>query len=248
MKNPIYRLASDDAPGAVTPVGDAAGRGDELGVWLCAALVRGESGDGGREVMVEHVVGQRRAICWSGTLADQPFLPDPRSWTPTAWSRLSEVCGRVLDRIGTGETTLCIRPHSTHVLSDPRSCLTFLNQHEGQPLEVLLDPAAMFTEAMLDAAEDHLLRMFSVLGAHGQVAGVVLANVERGGDRTDEDAGSDSGGGAALTARPLHSGAIDPGLLVGIASRCVPADMPLILLGDGVDEQIETLARYWRGS
>ena len=76
---------------------------------------------------------------------------------------------------------MCLMPHSRHVLSDAPSCMKFLADHEGEPFDVALSPAAMMEPRMLAAAEDHAIRLFQMLG--GSCSMVLLGDVTASEDR-----------------------------------------------------------------
>lgn len=130
-----------------------------------------------------------RLIAWAGWLDDAKadpaagrFDPDFNVWSPAGWQALRDGIAGAADSFRKHDATLCLRPHAGCVLSDPQGCLNFFREDPPERVELLLDPVAMLTPAMLDKAEDHLTRAFESLGDHPAVVGCVLAAaVEREG-------------------------------------------------------------------
>lgn len=123
-----------------------------------------------------------RLIAWAGWLDDSKadpsmgrFDPDFNVWSPAGWQALRDGVAAAADSLRKHDATLCLRPHSGCVLSDPQGCLNFLRDDPPERVEILLDPVAMLTPDMLDKAEDHLGRAFEALGDQARVAGCVLA-------------------------------------------------------------------------
>jgi hypothetical protein len=122
-----------------------------------------------------------------------------------------------------------LRPHVRHVLSDPQSCATFFRAREGQPIRLLLEPAAFLTGSMLSMAEDHLQRAFDALAGMAATAAILLTNVERVDGDDDR-----------LLRVPVHLGALDPILL--IRPWRTWREIPVVLLDEEFDAQRALLA------
>ena len=105
-----------------------------------------------------------RILCWSGTLADELFESDPRTWGSSGREALGRFCDDVLSQVKAHDRTLCFHPHARHVLNDVPSCLTFLRGRAGQPFEVALAPASLLEPSMLDRLDEHLQRQFEIAG------------------------------------------------------------------------------------
>jgi hypothetical protein len=161
------------------------------------------------------------------------FPRSHRTWGPAAWSALDALCDGLAPVLSARGATACFRPHARHILADPQSCLAFLRRREGQPFEVLLDPAAYFTPEMLPRAEDHLTRAFEALAGHPRTAALLLTNLE--------PAAEGSGGG--LLPAPLsrgggeRRGGLDTEVLISLARRHA-AHLPWILLDGDLDAQL----------
>lgn len=123
-----------------------------------------------------------RLVAWAGWLDDAKadpargrFDPDFNAWSPAGWQALRDGIASAGDSLRTHDATLCLRPHAGCVLSDPQGCLNFFRDTPPERVELLLDPVAMLTPAMMDKVEDHLTRAFEALGDQPAVAGCVLA-------------------------------------------------------------------------
>ncbi len=123
-----------------------------------------------------------RLIAWAGWLDDAKadpargrFDPDFNAWSPAGWQALRDGLAAAAESLRTHDATLCLRPNAGCVLSDPQGCLNFLRDDPPGRVELLLDPVAMLTPAMLDKAEDHLARAFEALADQPAVVGCVLA-------------------------------------------------------------------------
>jgi hypothetical protein len=173
-----------------------------------------------------------RIITWSGTLADDLFGDDPRTWMRAgqdAFRGLCDTAAPTLLRVG---KRIAFRPHVRHVLSDVQGCLNFLRHRSGQPFEIAFAPADLLTAAMLPDAEDHLTRSFEALGP---LASMLLLH-----DILPAD--SDDPTQPPLRAVPLGHGRLPGKLLRELLRRCVPASTPIALLPRAVAEQREWLS------
>lgn len=185
------------------------------GVFVDAGLV------GAAVDLSSHLAG--RAGVWSGSLAEQPLARDVRTWGPEGMAALNEACDAGVARAAAAGGRLLVRPHARHVLSDVQRCLTFMLKRQGQPLGLLLDPAALLDSTMLGRAADHLRRAIETLGPVADA--VWLTNVSGGARASLDDTDDDH----HLTPVPLHRGLIAPTILLDLVRRCVPASTPLIV-------------------
>lgn len=165
-----------------------------------------------------------RLVAWSGWLADplatHHWPRDPRSWTTDSRATLDAALDRLLAIAPfTTGTSLLLRPHARHLLSDIPRCLNLLRSRANQPLGLVLDPAAMLEPSMLNHAEDHCRRILEALADHPAVAGVVVTNIRRSAVAGDE----------ALIPSPLCAGELPPTLLLSLARELAPS-LPLIVL------------------
>ena len=80
---------------------------------------------------------------WSGTLAPEPFAPDPRNWTRQGQEAFAAFCDQVRPAMEREERTLCVQPHARHALSDVQGALNFLRTRNGQPFGVAFAPASI---------------------------------------------------------------------------------------------------------
>jgi hypothetical protein len=188
------------------------------------SAVGGNPLGGGGEVLGELRDGGR-VVAWSGWLDAEDGESGRPTWGPAGWSAFEAMCDRVAPVLAQCGSTLCLRPHHSHVLSDPQSCLTFLRRRGAEGFEVLLDPAGFLAASMVARVEEHFERAAEALGRQVGVAGVVLTNLEAE--------------GRELRASPLHRGILDPGMLVGFAAGL---DLPVLLLDEQVDEQMRVLS------
>jgi hypothetical protein len=170
--------------------------------------------------------GLRREIVWSGSYAELEgggvFDDDPRTWGPKGWDALRL---RVAAEI---QGSVAIRPHAKHVVSDVPGCRRLLDSEWATERGVSLcyDPASMMTPAMLPRAEDHFRRMFEALELMppARLAIVVVAGVDAEG-----------------AACGLHRCGELGTLVARLAAEWVAAQVPIALLDDGVDRQLEML-------
>jgi hypothetical protein len=162
-------------------------------------------------------------VLWSGTLGDELFEAHPHNWMPPGRAALDECCTRLGEGLEQSGRRICFRPHSRHVLSDPPSCLKFLDDHAGELFDIALAPALMFEPGMLDDIDDHLERMFAMLGP--RCAMVLLRDVT-----ADED-------GDMCVSVPLGRGRMPRDLVGSLIERCVPAATPIVLTSEELREQ-----------
>jgi hypothetical protein len=171
-----------------------------------------------------------RVLLWSGTLADDPFgASHPPNWMGPGRAALDRFCAAAAPGLSAAGRTLCFHPHARHVLNDVPSCLTFLREHAGEPLEIALAPASLIEPSMLDVLEDHLERIFDHLGPRCRV--VVLEDVAAG-DRADD----------ACRRVPLGHGRLPRDHVRRLLDAFVPDDADLVLRADDLEQQ-----RAWLG-
>jgi len=168
----------------------------------------------------------RRIVSYSGTLADEPFGDDPRTWMRAGHERFKAFCDEVEPALRAHERTLCFRPHHRHVLGDVHASVKFLRDRAGGPFEVLLSPADLLAPSMLAQAEDHLTRMFAHLGP--VAAAVLLA---------DCATTSETGENGLLGMSRLGEGVLPMPLLSRLIAEFVPAETPIVLLPGAVETQ-----------
>jgi len=109
-----------------------------------------------------------RVVVRSGSLDGPAF----ETWGPKGWEALEARCESIVE----SEATLLVLPHAGDVLSDVQRCLKFLDRWAEaiEPIGLIVDPAALMTESMLDREADHLGRMAASLISRRGVAGVVV--------------------------------------------------------------------------
>ena len=169
-----------------------------------------------------------RLLTWSGSLGEQLFAPDPRTWMAAGWRAFEALCDQLGPTLGTLGWTLSFQPHARHVLSDAKGCREFLARRSGQPFEVALAPATMLELSMLPRLEDHLVRMFEALGPVAAL--VVLEDVQMD---ADED------GLPRRTA--LGGGRLPRDLVLSLLREHVPERTPVMLRQERLPEQLAWL-------
>lgn len=186
------------------------------------------------------VVGEAsapRRVLWSGTLAEELFERDPRTWGPRGLEEFRRLCDRLgpeMDRTG---GRILFRPHARHVLCDVQRCRVFLSEWSGGPFGLLLDPAALLEPAMLSTAQDHLERAFQALA--GAADGVLVTGVERVADAGA--AADDETNRSPLRPVPVHQGVLEVGLLGRLIRAHVRHETPLVLLDREIGAQLAAL-------
>ncbi len=175
-----------------------------------------------------------RILCWSGTLADELFEGDPRTWGRPGREALSGFCDELARQLWTCDRRLCFHPHARHVLNDVPSCLKFLYSRDGQPFEIALAPASLLEPSMMDRLDEHLQRQFESLG--GECAMVLMCDVRIAGD--DDD-------GQRCEPVALGEGLMRRDLVRSLLRDHVPAEIPIVIDGrqgsPAIARQIEWL-------
>ncbi len=183
-----------------------------------------------------------RLVAWSGTQADSPFASHPLTWSARGWAALHAACDALTRVLTESGRALLLRTHARHVLSDPRACLKFAAERGPvSPIVVLPDIAAMIDVSMLPTIEDHLGRLFAALPSITGAAGAVLANVASPAESPDTER-DELGAQGALTASPIHRGVVPVSVLADGWKSHMPADAPVVLVGDDVPDQLAALA------
>lgn len=142
------------------------------------------------------------------------------TWGPRGRAAFDDLC----EGLAAHRASVWFRPRAGHALSDTPSCLQFLRKHGPGGLGLAADPVGLLAEPMIARADDHLARSMAALGGAPGVPCVVLTNA-----------------GKALAERPLHDGLIDPRLIASLWREHFPPDTPVVLLGEGLEEQLAIL-------
>lgn len=195
---------------------------------------------GGGAALIDPKALGSRLVMWSGWVSDpetegpepepEQVPRSPRSWAGEAWRTFLETSRELAGRCAAQGVQLIIRPHARHALADAQRCLTMLRA-ESPGLGVLLDPVAMLEPGMLGHVEDHLARVLESLGGHPGVAGVMVTSAEV--HKRD--------GEPSLRAAPLTRGVIPTAVLLDVVRRCVPDDLPRVIVSDDIDAQMRLL-------
>lgn len=117
---------------------------------------------------------------WYGRRDGSGVTPlDPRVWTDAGWSAFEAACGMIAGATGGGHG-VWFRPHARHVLGDAQRCRVAARgwAERGQGFGLLLEPAALLTPSMLEAAADHIARMLEAVGDSPALAGIVASDLE----------------------------------------------------------------------
>jgi hypothetical protein len=168
----------------------------------------------------------RRLVSYSGTLGEELFADEPRTWMRAGQDRFKGFLDEVEPALRAHGRTLCFRPHHRHVLGDVHASVKLLRDRAGGPFEVLLSPADMIAPSMTGQIEDHLARMFAHLGP--VAAAVLLADIAPDAQTAER--------GLFSTCR-LGAGILPLALVSRLLAEHVPAETPVILLPGAVDEQ-----------
>lgn len=170
-----------------------------------------------------------RLLCWSGSLAEEPFAVHPPNWMRPGRAALDALVTQAAPALESRGLSLCLRPHARQVLSDAQGCLRFLTDHAGLPLSVAMAPADMLTKDMLGELPEHLNRIFTALGPR---AALVLLH-----DVTPEACDA----GASML--PLGRGLLPRELMLELIGRHIPPTTPVVLGPDSLGDQLAWLGR-----
>jgi hypothetical protein len=169
-----------------------------------------------------------RMLCWSGTLAPEPFGTHPANWLRPGRTALDQFVRAATPALESQGLALCLRPHARHVLSDAQGCLRFLTDHAGLPVQVALSPADMLTADMLSELPEHLSRLFGSLGTRAAL--LLLQDVRASADPE-----------APLESVPLGQGSLPRDLVLDLLARHVPAETPVVLSARALPDQLAWL-------
>lgn len=164
-----------------------------------------------------------RVLAWSGWFAE-PLAPghwprDPQTWTKPGQAALDAALDTLLPEFS-ATRPLLLRPHARHVLSDAPRSLNLLRARTDQPLQLVLDPAAMLEPSMLIHAEDHYRRVLGALADHPAVAALIVTGAR-------EIAHDD---GPAIIPTRLADSQIPAALIARLVREIVPPTLPRIVL------------------
>jgi hypothetical protein len=167
----------------------------------------------GRAELVALLRAGPRVIAWSGSLGEDLWSAFPRNWMMSGRDALRSALDDLAPVLAETGTTLLVRPHRHHVISDIHTCADLFRERAGQPIQLALDPASMLAPSMLGDIEEHLGRMLEILGP---IAGVVmLGDIELTGDD--------------VQTVPFGSGVMPRERVSSLMARLVPADVPAVL-------------------
>ena len=165
-----------------------------------------------------------RLLCWSGSLAEEPFAVHPANWMRPGRAALDALVTQAAPALEARGLSLCLRPHARHVLSDAQGCLRFLTDHAGLPLGVALAPADMLTQDMLPELPEHLNRIFTAMGPRAAV--VLLQDVQAADDE------------ATRAPVPLGQGVLPRDLVLDLIGQHVPTTTPVVIGPESIAEQL----------
>lgn len=170
-----------------------------------------------------------------GTDTAEP-TPDPRTWSGEGLLTLEAWCARTAPSLEARSIEVSFRPHAAQILSDPRSCVTFLSRLRSSVFSIILDPAGFLTLDMLPRAPEHLTRAFEALASGPRISALALTNLELG----------PPGPHAARSLRPapIDRGLLPADMLAGLAHQFWPRGRPILLVDPAADAT--TLARAGR--
>ncbi len=189
-----------------------------------AAFVEGNPLSG--DWMVDIDAPSSRLVSWSGTMADELFGDDPRTWMRAGHDRFAAFLDEITPALRHHQRTLCFRPHHRHVLGDVQASVKLLRERADRPFEILLSPADMIAPSMMNGLEDHLARMFAHLGE--AACAVLLCDIAA----TPETAEN-----GLFSPCSLGQGLLPTALLAQLLSDHVPATTPIILFPGDIDAQ-----------
>jgi len=167
-------------------------------------------------------------VSWSGTLAGGLFESHPMTWLRPGREAFAEFCRRIGPQLERHGKSMCFHPHSRHVLSDAASCVQFAREQpeRGGPFSCALAPADLFEPGMLADMDNHLTRMFEMLG--GLVTMVILRDVA-------------IAPGERCEARPLGRGVLPRELVRALLRDHVPEQAPVVLGAAELEGQLRWL-------
>ena len=160
---------------------------------------------------------------------EQSIAPDSPRWSTSAWEAFDASCAALRDQLDGKGLTLCFRPHADDMLCDAHACRAFLKRHKGEPFQIIADPTALLTSAMIPSAADHLVRIIETHAASPGVCAMILTDIRLVGERVEPV--------------PLGTGLLDASMLVKLTVDAWPDDRPVVLL----EEDFTGQARRFTG-
>lgn len=170
-----------------------------------------------------------RIVLWSGTLSDELFGDEPRTWMRPGQEAFRSFCDAAAPTLVARGRRIAFRPHARHVLSDVQGCLNFVMARDGQPFDLALGPSDLLTPDMFRHASEHLERAFEALGAR---AAMILLHDVTLPDRAE----------GGLSPVPLGRGSLPRQDVVRLLAAHVPPRTPVVLLPSALEEQLRWLA------
>jgi hypothetical protein len=159
-------------------------------------------------------------VTWSGTLSDELFGDDPRTWMPMGHERFESFCDAIREPLAASGNRLCFRPHARHVLSDPQGTLDFLRRREGEPFGLALAPADLLLPSMVADAEDHFTRILESMMPRADL--LFLTDASPGTDQNDED-------GESMVPTPLGEGVLPAEVIMEAIHTMLPPSTPVVV-------------------
>ena len=159
-------------------------------------------------------------VAWSGTLADELFGDDPRTWMSVGHEKFESFCDAIREPLSASGNRLCFRPHARHVLSDPQGTLDFLRRREGEPFGLALAPVDLLLPSMLADAEDHFIRILESMVPRADLLLLTDAAAAANGDPEDDE---------SMVATPLGDGVLPAELIMDAINTRLPASTPVVV-------------------
>ena len=159
-------------------------------------------------------------VAWSGTLADDLFGDDPRTWMAAGHERFETFCDDIRDTLVAAGRKLCIRPHARHVLSDAQGTLDFLRRREGEPFGLALSPVDLLLPSMLPDAEDHYARILEFMVPKADL--LFLADAMPGEAMDDDEE-------PPMIPVPLGEGVLPRAAVMEAVNTRLPEDAPVVV-------------------
>jgi len=167
--------------------------------------------------------GAPRVVAWSGSLGESLFDRSFATWMPAGREALARYLDAALDRCRETGTTLLLRTHARHVLSDAVAARALLEERDDPRLAIAFDPAACFEAEMLPDAEDHLTRLFELAAPLADL--VILRSLAPPARHDDPPAPAPLGEGllnAESLARLARDHARDDAIVAAVAPNAGP--------------------------
>jgi len=189
----------------------------------------------------------RTVVAWSGTLADEPFGDDPRTWLAAGHAAFARFCSHATATVNELGVRLLFEPHARHVLSDVSSTRSALRTLDGLPFGVALSPTSLLESSMLDHLDDHLTRIFEGLGPIADL--LILDDIARSSPARSRDARpgaesiADDTAESLPTSCPLGTGALPHAHLLALIDAHVPIHVPIAIGTASAPDPIS--ARAW---